>query len=333
VEANEFVFQAEDGRLLAGTAWEPAHIDGAVVVASATGVPRRIYRGLAAHLAEADLAVLTFDYRGIGGSRDRPLRNDRATLEEWGRLDLEAALGWMRQHHPGVPLLLVGHSAGGQLIGLAPSGRHLTAALTVGAQMGWSGNWPWPSRALMWGFWNLVIPALVRVVGFLPMRAVGQGEDLPSGVARQWARWGRRRNYLFDDLGPEVRQAYAALSFPLRALHIADDGYAPRRGVEQLASFYGGGRNEVLTLEPRALGVQRIGHFGWVRPTFRETIWTPIRGWLVERAQLSAGPAGSRPPMPSVSGRRPASRPGAFAPALPRPNPRPGFGEPDPTPH
>jgi predicted alpha/beta hydrolase len=289
VKANEFVFRAEDGRLLAGTAWEPDQVEGAVVVASATGVPRRIYGGLAAHLAEAGLAVLTFDYRGIGDSRGRPLRQDPATLEDWGRLDLEAALGWMREQHSGVPLMVVGHSAGGQLIGLAPSSRQLAAALTVGAQMGWSGNWTWPSRALMWSFWHLVIPPLATVVGFLPMRAVGQGEDLPSGVARQWARWGRRRNYLFDDLGPEVRQAYAALRFPLRPLHIGDDGYAPRRGVEQLASFYGDGRHEVLTLEPRALGVQRIGHFGWVRSSFRETIWTPIRRWLVEQAQARRG--------------------------------------------
>jgi predicted alpha/beta hydrolase len=333
VEANEIVFQAEDGRQLAGTAWEPAPVEGAVVIASATGVPRRIYRGLAAHLAEDGMAVLTFDYRGIGDSRDRPLRSDPATLEQWGRLDLEAALGWMRQRHPGLPLLLVGHSAGGQLIGLAPSSRHLTAALTIGAQMGWSGNWPWPSRALMWSFWHLVIPPLAAAVGFLPMRSMGQGEDLPSGVARQWARWGRRRNYLFDDLGPEVRQAYAALSFPLRALHIADDGYAPRRGVEQLASFYGGGVHEVLTLEPQALGVPRIGHFGWVRPEFRESLWTAIRQWLVEQVKVSAGPAGFRPPLPSASGPHPASRPGAFSPAPPRPDRRPGLGEPDPTPH
>ncbi len=333
MEANEFVFRAEDGRLLAGTAWEPAQVQGAVVVASATGVPRRIYRGLAVHLAEAGLAVLTFDYRGIGDSRDRGLRSEPATLEEWGRLDLEAALGWMRQRHPGLPLLLLGHSAGGQLVGLARSGLHLSAALTVGAQMGWSGNWPWPSRGLIWSFWHLAIPLLTRAVGYLPMRAFRQGEDLPSGVARQWAQWGRRRNYLFDALGPEVRQAYAALSFPLRALHIADDAYAPRRGVEHLASFYGGGRHEVLTVEPRALGVQRIGHFGWVRPDFRETLWTAIRDWLVAQAQLSGGPAGSRPPGPSGSGPRPAPWPGAFEPAPPRPAPRPGFGEPDPTPH
>jgi predicted alpha/beta hydrolase len=68
----------------------------------------------------------------------------------------------------------------------------------------------------------------------------------------------------------------------VRALHIADDLYAPRRGVEALASAYGG-RREVLTITPAEAGTGRIGHFGWVRPRFEEPIWAPIRDWFLER--------------------------------------------------
>ena len=69
------VFEAADGRPLAATVLEPHRVEGAVVIASATGVPRRIYEGVAGCLADAGLAVLTFDYRGIGGSRQGgPLR-------------------------------------------------------------------------------------------------------------------------------------------------------------------------------------------------------------------------------------------------------------------
>jgi predicted alpha/beta hydrolase len=116
------------------------------------------------------------------------------------------------------------------------------------------------------------------------MRALGQGEDLPAGVAREWARWGRRRHYLFDDLGDEARAAYAALRFPVRALHIADDLYAPRSGVEALVAFYGGER-EVRTVRPEELGARRIGHFGWVRPPFERGIWAPIRDWFLARLE------------------------------------------------
>ena len=277
------VFEAADGRPLAATVLEPRRVEGAVVIASATGVPRRIYEGVASCLADAGLAVLTFDYRGIGGSRQSgPLRHEPARMQDWGRLDLEGALGWMRRAYPGAPLMVLGHSAGGQLVGLAPSARHLAGAALVGSQLGWAGHWPWPARALMWSMWYGFIPGLTAAVGYLPMQRFGQGEDLPAGVAREWAAWGRRRNYLFDALEPEVREAYAGLRFPVRALHIADDLYAPRSGVEALVGFYGG-RREVHTISPRDAGAARIGHFGWVRPRFEETIWAPIRDWFLER--------------------------------------------------
>jgi predicted alpha/beta hydrolase len=267
------VFEAADGRPLAATVLEPARVEGAVVIASATGVPRRIYEGVAGCLAEAGLAVLTFDYRGIGGSmQGRSVRGEDVRMQEWGRLDLE-------------PLLVLGHSAGGQLIGLAPSSRHLAGAALVGSQLGWAGHWPWPARALMWSMWHGLIPLLTSAVGYLPMKIFGQGEDLPSGVAREWAAWGRRRHYLFDAV-PAAREAYGALRFPVRALHISDDLYAPRSGVEALAAFYGG-RRELHTITPAETGSARIGHFGWVRPRFEETIWAPIRDWFLERLEPS----------------------------------------------
>ena len=49
-----------------------------------------------------------------------------------------------------------------------------------------------------------------------------------------------------------------------------------------LVGFYGG-RREVHTISPRDAGAARIGHFGWVRPRFEETIWAPIRDWFLER--------------------------------------------------
>ena len=87
------VFEAADDRPLAATVLEPSRVEGAVVISSATGVPRRIYEGVAGCLADAGLAVLTFDYRGIGGSREGgPLRLEPARMQDWGRLDLEGAL-------------------------------------------------------------------------------------------------------------------------------------------------------------------------------------------------------------------------------------------------
>jgi predicted alpha/beta hydrolase len=63
-------FRATDGADLAGTWWIPdGAVKSVVVVAPGGGIPARKYRGLAQGMAKHGLAVLTFDYRGIGRSR------------------------------------------------------------------------------------------------------------------------------------------------------------------------------------------------------------------------------------------------------------------------
>jgi predicted alpha/beta hydrolase len=75
-----------------------------VLISSATATPRKIYRGFAAYLAHRGCAVLTYDYRGIGCSRQRPRRDKKAkslaAFKAW--LGDRAALrilpceGWIR---------------------------------------------------------------------------------------------------------------------------------------------------------------------------------------------------------------------------------------------
>ncbi|MGY4296316.1 putative alpha/beta hydrolase [Bradyrhizobium sp. i1.4.4] len=67
---DEISFPATDGYPLAGTLFLPRGTKRhAVLINSATAVPRKIYRGFASYLAHRGCAVLTYDYRGIGDSR------------------------------------------------------------------------------------------------------------------------------------------------------------------------------------------------------------------------------------------------------------------------
>lgn len=67
---DEISFPATDGYVLTGTLCLPRGTKRhAVLINSATAVPRKIYRGFASYLAHRGCAVLTYDYRGIGDSR------------------------------------------------------------------------------------------------------------------------------------------------------------------------------------------------------------------------------------------------------------------------
>ena len=52
--------------------------------------------------------MLTFDYRGIHGSRDGPIEADRATILEWGTHDVAAAIDLIAARFPDVPLVAIG---------------------------------------------------------------------------------------------------------------------------------------------------------------------------------------------------------------------------------
>ncbi len=272
--------RARDGRELAGDLFLP---DGppraAVLVAPAMGVPRRYYAGFAAFLARDGMAALTLDYRGIGGSRNGALRGFPASLHDWGEQDLAGAADLLAARVPGAPLLWVGHSVGGQLLGLV-EGVRLAGALLVGAQSGHWRLWPGARRWQVFALWHLLIPALVPLLGRLPAAMLGGGEDVPPGVAREWAAWGRRRDYVLSYAGPRGGRGFASYAGPLVSYAVSDDGFAPVPTVEALLGFFPAARRELRVVRPAELGERRIGHFGFFRSRFEPTLWREAAAWL-----------------------------------------------------
>src|SRR5258707_15784671 len=79
---------ARDGYALAASVFVPQGAPaGAVLINSATAVPRKIYRGFAAYLASQGIAVVTYDYRGTGGSRPASLRGFNVRIADWAAPD------------------------------------------------------------------------------------------------------------------------------------------------------------------------------------------------------------------------------------------------------
>ena len=274
---------ALDGFELAATLYEPAAATDprpVVLINSATAVRRGYYDGYARSLTDRGFTVVTYDYRGIGGSRPRRLAGFRACMRQWGELDLAGVLDWIAGHLQPRRLLVVGHSVGGQIVGLAENNQRIDAVLLVGSQSGWWGHWPSPYRYRIALNWYL-IPLVTRLYGYLPGR-FGTKEDLPAGVAREWAHWGRRRCYLMESA--ELRDRFARLRRPLLAYSFTDDDYAPRPAVEELLDYYAEADVHHRHLAPRDVGAGAIGHFGFFREAFRETLWRDATEWLSKQA-------------------------------------------------
>lgn len=254
---------AADGQHLAANLFAAPEPRGAVLLAGAMGVRRRFYAPMARWLATQGLSTMIVDYRGIGDSF--PCKD--AALHQWGDLDLPAALAELKRRVPGVPVSWFGHSVGGQLFGLMPADC-VDRAVFIGSQSGHWRNWDGVYRAGMWTLWHVGIPVLTTVTGRLPMKALGQGEDLPREVAREWARWGRSAEYIGSYPGLRADAALRHYRGPLTLYAVLDDLYAPKRSVEALAQFYP--TAVVEDVDPRDRG---MGHFGPFWPSWSDSLW------------------------------------------------------------
>jgi predicted alpha/beta hydrolase len=274
-------FAARDGFRLAATLCQPS--DGkphaTVLIASATAVPRGYYGKFAAYLAERGFATLTFDYRGIGGSRPASLRGFPARMRDWAALDLSAAVDFAAALHPDLPLLYVGHSFGGQALGLLPNNTRVSRALFVAAQIGYWRLFPFPENWRIFVLLRLVAPPITHAFGYLPGK-LGIGEDLPRDVFLEWAGWCMKPRYLFDDATLDTLTNYPKYRGALRAIGLDDDKWAPPIAVAGLLAGYRGTDAQHVTIRPRDIGVDKIGHFGFFRSEHRAALWRPAADWL-----------------------------------------------------
>ena len=286
---DDVTFPAVDGYALGATLFLPRGAKRhAVLINSATAVPRKIYKGFAGYLAKRGCAVLTDDYRGIGDSRlrapvgrnqPRSLIGFKASMSDWAALDVTAAVAWMRERYHDLPLRYVGHSFGGQALGLLANNSEVSRALLIAAQAGYWKLMAAPEKYRVFAMLNFVGSPLTRLLGYAPAWS-GLGEDLPKGVFEQWVRWVMNERYLFDERDLKALSNFAKYRGALRSLCLSDDPWATRPTVELLCSGFSSTKPEILTITPAEAGVTAIGHLGFFRPEHRDTLWRGAAEWM-----------------------------------------------------
>ena len=280
---------AGDGQPLAASFFAPAGTPrGGVLVVPAMGVPQTYYAAFAQWLAGEGFVAATFDYRGVGRSREAPyrasLRGFRADILDWARLDTAAMVEALARRAPEAPLTWIGHSLGGQILPFVPNRARIAKAVTVATG---SGYWVENSRPLRWRAWFLwyvLAPLSVRAFGYFPGARLGLVGDLPRDVMVQWRRWCLHPEYAVGD-GEAVRALYAAVRTPITSLSFTDDEFMSARNTESILGFYANAPRTMKRFAPADAGVRRIGHFGFFRSAFEQALWRPhLRPELAERA-------------------------------------------------
>lgn len=250
----------------------PGEMLGAALIVPAMGVEQRFYGAFANWLAERGYLVVTFDYQGMGRSRSGPLREVKANVVDWGRHDCSAVLAAVAEAAQDKPLYWIGHSLGGQILPFVDGRARITRAFSIASGSGYWRDNTAGLRGRAWLLWHFIAPTVTPLLGYFPGRRLGIVGDLPRGVIEQWRRWCLHPQYALGE-GEQMRIHYSAVHTPIVSLSFTDDEMMSQRSTEALLGFYRSAPKVSRRIAPEQLGVKRIGHFGFFREQFADTLW------------------------------------------------------------
>lgn len=277
--AENFTIPAMDDYPLGATLFRAESDDAPlVIIAPALAVKAQFYAKFAQFFPQHGFHCLVFDYRGVGRSSPKNLRKFKAFMHQWGELDLAGVLRWA-QEAKFKQIFLVGHSAAGQVFPLAENNYLVSAAYFIGSVSAYWKHWEGKWRGLVWVLWHLIIPVSTALTGYFPGRLLGNGENLPASIAREWARLARHPDYILSH-NPDVAEKFRRVRIPLKFVTFSDDHIAPLKPAKVLAGWYGSTGKEFVHVAPPDIGVKTIGHFGPFKERFAGTLWQDALSWL-----------------------------------------------------
>jgi predicted alpha/beta hydrolase len=287
--AQPFRLRCTDGRELAAH-WFAARDRRAVLVLNpATGFPQTFYFRVADYAAERGYDTLVYDYRGMGASAPASLADETSRMSDWGLLDMRTALAAAAQRADGLPVATLGHSVGGQFLGLLTNHALARAHVQVAVSVGY---WPWehaPFRYLAWWFWRVHGPLMLAIKGYVPTGGGWTGLPLPPRVFEEWRRWCLRPGHFGPDLATYLSDnVFHDIRAPVLNVGFSDDSIATRRTVEALNQFYPNVQRESRWYSPADIGSPRIGHEGFFASRHRDSLWRPVFDWLDSKLGVAA---------------------------------------------
>lgn len=251
-----------------------------VLICPATGIIKQFYHHFAGWLADQGFDVMVFDFRGIGESLHGPLKNSRASIVQWGQLDIPAAINALLTKTNTQQVYLLGHSAGGQLIGIMPNHSKVAKVIAVSGSTGHVKGLSGRTKILAPIMFKGIFPLARLTLGYGPTNAIGMGENLPKNVAREWAQFCSKPGYVINAIGKTVKEDFhPSIKVPVTVLWSSDDEIATYSNVKDLLRLYPNAKTNMIELKPSAFGHKNIGHMLMFKRS-HQNIWPVIANEL-----------------------------------------------------
>lgn len=252
MNATEIVLVRAEGTRSTITVWSAEDPAAPVfLLVPAMGMPASYYHRFGAAVAAAGAHLSLMELRGHEASGGRAPGRDY----DFGYVDMVGdvadAVEATRKALPGAPVVLVGHSMGGQ-VGIMYAALHpgqlAGIVLIASATPHWRTWAPWILPV------GLGFVAVSRLLGHFPGQRVKFAGRESRGLIRDWNHLVRTGRFVAGEGG------LADVDLPVLAISVEDDWLGPVRTVDALVAKLPAAR-----VERDHLDVEGIDHFKWAR--------------------------------------------------------------------
>jgi len=253
-----------------------------ILVCPATGITQSFYHHFIEWLSEQGSSVLVFDFRGIGASLYGPLHKSSASIQDWGQLDIPAAIETLLTKTGHQQVILLGHSAGGQLLGIVSNYDKVAQVIAVSGSTGHVKGLTGRTKVMAPIMFNIVFPISNTLKGYGATKMLGMGENLPKNVAKQWAEFCRKPGYVMNAVGKTIFEHYHSnIQCPITVYWASDDEIATQVNVKDLLRLYPNAKVNAIELNPQQHGHKIIGHMSMFRKS-HHNLWSILAEKVTE---------------------------------------------------
>lgn len=240
-----------------------------VLVVPAMGMKAGYYGPLLTALATSGVHAATTELRGHeeqgGRKAGRDYDFDNADLLD----DLDRAVAAVRGRLPGSPVLLLGHSMGGQLAtAYAATHRDVAGLLLVA-----SGSPYWRAWSRRMLYLSQVAPVIARLRGHFPGDQLKFAGREARSMMADWAHYARTGDFRAGT--QQYGAQFAAADLPVLAISLEGDDLTTAESVDTLTDSLTSASVTRHHLVPED---EEINHFRWARRP--ETVLPVVRDWL-----------------------------------------------------
>ncbi|USA54709.1 alpha/beta fold hydrolase [Acinetobacter sp. C32I] len=232
-----------------------------ILICPATGITKNFYHAFADWLSQQGYDVLSFDFRGIGESLHGALKDSTASINDWGIYDIPAAIETLLDRTQAEKVMIVGHSAGGQLLGITSNYHKVAKVLAIAGSTGHVKGLKGKTKILAPVMFNVIFPVSSFFKGYGATQFIGMGENLPKNVAKQWAEFCSKPGYVMNAIGKTIFEDYHQdIQCPITSFWASDDEIATQANVKDLLRLYPNAPTKLIELNPQQYGYKQIGH-------------------------------------------------------------------------